>query len=85
MPTCSSIRSVKATCSAKGKITVNVRLTDTSHDGQSVVVAIDGASQDAPINGDVARASLTRQGSGSHTYELIDPEGCVAPKTVVCP
>ncbi len=85
VPTCSSIRSVKATCSAKGKITVNVRLTDTSHDGQSVVVAIDGASQDAPISGDVARASLTRQTAGSHTYELIDPEGCVAPKTVVCP
>ncbi|MDZ7812895.1 MAG: trypsin-like serine protease [Ideonella sp.] len=84
-PTCSSIRSVKAACSAKGKLTVNVRLTDTSHDGQAVVLAVDGASQEAPINGDVAKVVLKKQASGNHTYELIDPEGCVAPKTVVCP
>lgn len=83
--TCSSIRSVKAACTAKGKLTVNVRLTDSSHDGQAVVLAIDGASQEAPINGDLAQVVLKKQAKGSHTYELVDPEGCAAPKTVVCP
>ncbi|TDM05750.1 MAG: hypothetical protein C4K60_13620 [Ideonella sp. MAG2] len=85
VPTCSNIRSVKAACSAKGRITVNVRLTDSSFDGQSVAVAIDGASQDVPINGDLAQVRLPGQAAGNHTYELIDPAGCVAPKTVVCP
>ena len=84
-PACGDIKKVSATCSAAGKIKFTARLKDTSHDGQSLTIAIDGVEFEAPITGDKAAVSAPGFSSGQHTVSLEEPASCGAPKTVSCP
>jgi V8-like Glu-specific endopeptidase len=87
--TCGEVFRMQATCNANRRLTVQVRMTDTSNQGQTVVAAIDGS----PINvaltlqdGAVGRA-VRRVSSGAHTVSLIDPAGCanIPDVQVTCP
>lgn len=83
---CADVQSFQARCKAGGggnRIQIRVTLTDTSHSGEQVTVAIDGEPFIRDINGN--RAQLTIPGTaGSHTIELIDPAGCFPPVTPTC-
>jgi V8-like Glu-specific endopeptidase len=87
--TCGEVFRMQATCNANRVLIVQIRMTDTSNEGQTVVAAIDGS----PINvaltlqgGAIGRAAR-RVSSGAHTVSLIDPAGCtnIPDVQVTCP
>lgn len=83
---CSDIASFEARCqsTASGnRLQARLILTNTSHAGENVTVTIDGS----PFVLDIAgrRAQMSIPGTpGSHTIELTNPAGCVAPIVPVC-
>lgn len=67
------------------RITVRLALTDTSHDGQRVTIAIDGQPRVVTVMGSTARLVVRPAAPGSHTVELTDPAGCFPVLTPTCP
>jgi PQQ-like domain len=83
---CSDIASFQARCRSTSfgdRLQVRLTLTDMNHAGENVTVTVDGAPFVLDIVG--SRAQLSIPGTpGSHTIELTDPAGCVAPIVPVC-
>jgi len=87
--TCGEVMRMQASCSANRRLTVQIRMTDTSNNGQTVVAAIDGSPINVALtlqNGALGRA-MRRVASGAHTVSLIDPAGCanIPDVQVTCP
>jgi hypothetical protein len=81
---CADINQLRARCLADGTIQTRVNLTNSSHDGETLTIAIDGAQQVLSIVGSRAD-SLTPGFGGSHTVSLEDPAMCLADVVVNCP
>lgn len=84
-PTCDDLKKTTASCSAAGKIKLNVTLKDGSHDGQALTVAVDGIAFDAPITDDKAKLVAPGFSPGKHKLLLVEPASCAPAKTVTCP
>ena len=82
---CEDIDKLQARCKAgpPSKAQMRVTLTDTSHDGETVVFSIDGTPFPRTIFGNVAGFQMD-VASGMHTIALDDPAACVAPVVVNC-
>ena len=83
---CGDVRRLQTRCTADGKLQARVTLSDTTHDGSTVTLEVDGADRYQPriVNG---RASLNltgQSGTGARTLELVEPAGCFPVKQVVC-
>lgn len=59
-------------------------LANSSHNGQTVTMAVDGVNHTVTINGNTASFNMRRT-SGQHTAVLVDPAGCNRTATAVCP
>ncbi len=82
---CADINGFQARCNA-GTIQARIRLTSTSHNGQSVSFGVDANPNAVTISGDKATLQIPGQGgTGSHTVSLLTPSGCVSPIVVTCP
>lgn len=81
---CTDIDNLRARCLTDGSIQTRVILTNTSHDGDAVTIAIDGVQQTLPVIGQFAD-NFTSGFSGPHTVSLEDPAMCKADVPVVCP
>lgn len=84
-PTCDDVVKISGKCSAAGKITATLTLTDATHNGQSVTMTIDGVPFDVPIVDNKAKLVAPGFTSGNHTLVLTEPASCKPAKTVTCP
>jgi hypothetical protein len=85
---CADALSFAAQCNAGpagNALVAHLVMTDTSHNGEQVAIEIDGTPRTAVIRGAGARAGQRGVPPGPHTVELVDPAGCFAPVTAVCP
>ena len=85
---CGDIRNLRTRCVDPGsgnKLQLRLTLTDTSHDGEQVTVAVDGEEHLLTIFGRRAGLSVSGASSGPHTVELTEPAGCFPEQVAVCP
>ena len=82
---CGDIKKYNRRCGPQGAIGVRVRMTDDSHDGETVTIEVDGVPHVRTIFGNTAGYSEPGIGAGQHTIELVDPAGCFNPTIVTCP
>jgi hypothetical protein len=82
-PTCIDIRRVRARCNADGTTDVLVVLEDTSHEGETVTVGINGLLRVVPIVGRLASHKECCP-SGQVTVSLKVPGECMAPLVLEC-
>lgn len=80
---CSDISRLQARCQAGNNLQARVLMTDSSHDGESVVIEVDGVPHILTINGDRANYRETST-PGQHTISLTDPASCVPDQIVDC-
>jgi hypothetical protein len=81
--TCSEVQVMKLACKSDGRPLVRVKFQDSSHAGETVTVTVNGEERILPIRGRKAEVTLPAM-SGPITVELIDPAGCLAPKSIDC-
>jgi hypothetical protein len=62
-----------------------VIMRDTSHDGETVTLLVDGVPTDVTINGRTGFARVINATSGTHTLGLADPAMCLAEESTTCP
>jgi hypothetical protein len=85
---CADTSSFSAVCTAGtigNVLGVRLVMTDMSHHGEQVTIAVDDTARVSTIRGAVARLGVRGVAPGPHTVELTDPAGCFAPVTVACP
>ncbi|MCH8967344.1 MAG: hypothetical protein IID43_06665 [Planctomycetes bacterium] len=80
--TCDDVKKFKTSC-RKGKLKTITRMTDASHDGQSLGIDINGEPFEVKIRRKKARLVRKRQ-SGPQTVTLTQPEGCFDPRKFDC-
>jgi len=84
---CDDLVSFQTRCirndAGKHRVQARLTLSDTSHSGGQVTIAIDDKPFTVPINGNRADLSLNAQ-LGSHSFALIDPPGCFPPAEREC-
>ncbi len=80
---CGDIATFQARCQAGNNVQARVILTDTSHDGETLVVAVDGSPMVLVVNGDRTTTSQTST-PGMHTVSLTDPGSCQPDVQVNC-
>jgi len=87
--TCADISRMSGRCSNTGKTQAIIRMTDTTHLGETIGLTFDGHPINARIDFvggqfGIAQANL---GSGTHTIKLVDPANCPAipDVRVTCP
>lgn len=79
---CADIVNLRARCQ-NGTLRVRVTLTDTSHDGETVTVDVNGTPHDLTIVSN--RAALVLPGvTGPQTVTLTNPASCLPPRNVNC-
>lgn len=89
--TCGEVDRMVAQCNAQtnNRVRVIIRMTDTSNQGETLVVTIDGQPRDVPLTLGGGRFGFTQGnfGSGLHTISLVDPAGCtnIPDVSVNCP
>lgn len=66
-----------------GRIRANVVMTDSSHSGATVTIEVDGVPHELTIAGSRATYSAAAS-AGSHTVELVVPDGCFPLRNVTC-
>ena len=85
---CEDLVSFQARCKTTGggahKLQARLTLTDMSHSGEEITIAVDGAPNVVTINGQRAQLSINNAVPGEHTIELIDPAGCFPPGGTTC-
>jgi len=85
---CSDTLKFVARCVNPGSgntLRIRLVLTDSSHDGETVIVTVDGEAQGVTIGGAQARTAIGGAARGLHTVELSDPVGCFPIATPTCP
>ncbi len=85
---CADVRQMRGRCQAQGggnRLGVNVVFTDTSHDGETIELTVDGAPTSLTISGRVARYRQGGFATGDHDVSLTDPAMCVPDIVVTCP
>lgn len=85
---CADVRQMRGRCQVQGgsnRIGVNVVLTDTSHDTETIELSVDGVPTTVTISGRVGRFRQGGFTSGDHTVSLTDPAMCLADIVVTCP
>ncbi len=85
---CADTASLQARCKAGGngnRLLLRLNMTDTSHSGEEVTITVDGEPFTLVISGKRAQLSVPNAAPGSHTVELTDPTGCLAPVVTTCP
>lgn len=86
---CEDVDRLEARCVSPGagsnRLQARVFMTDTSHDGESVTIGVDGAPNVVTIADDLASLLIVDATSGAHTVSLDDPPSCVVPVVVNCP
>jgi hypothetical protein len=82
---CEDISRFQTRCRPGGMIQAKVLMTNTSHTGEILTIAIDQDPHEVAIGAN-GRAILTVTGLsvGQHTVELTDPPGCYDPVVVNC-
>ncbi len=83
LPTCSSVRRLRARCTPDGGVSALVVLRDESHDGQRVTVGINGVPMEAGIVGRLASLENCCN-PGIIEVSVMEPAGCVAPVLIEC-
>jgi hypothetical protein len=80
---CGDVAMLQARCQAGNNVQARVTLTDTSHDGETLVVELDGVPKVLTINGN--KASMSQVSTpGAHTVSLTDPGSCRPDVVVNC-
>jgi hypothetical protein len=81
---CDDVATFHAQCSQSGRLVINVRLTDTIHDGKTVDIDVDDDTFVAPVL--ASRAQLVRAGQspGVHVARLVEPAGCALDAEITC-
>lgn len=83
--TCADITGITLKCGSRGRLSIGVTLTDTTHAGQTIGVSVDGGPmQLLSVKQNRAKGSVTG-GSGTHTVTVVDPPGCGVSQTMTCP
>ena len=82
---CEDVEQLQARCNPVGTLQVRVERTDSSHDGETVTIGVDGTPHVLTISGKVASYQEPGAGVGPHTVTLEDPAGCVEPVVRQCP
>ena len=82
---CEDLDRFQARCVAGPRLQARVRLTDTSHDGETITFTVDGEETVVPISGSTASLQTTDVTSGNHTVGVVNPPGCFEDRAVVCP
>ncbi|MCC7293200.1 MAG: hypothetical protein IT449_14160 [Phycisphaerales bacterium] len=82
---CEELTRFRARCGAGGKLRARVRLTNASHHGAVLYVAVDDAPYRAFVEGRVARWRAIQAAVGEHVVALTDPAVCVDSLVVICP
>jgi hypothetical protein len=81
---CEDIRRFTASCGTNRVIRTVLQLVDSTHDGETIVFAIDEIATEATINR--SRATVNRRATtGSHEVSLLVPGQCLANIVVNCP
>ncbi|RJP41649.1 MAG: hypothetical protein C4547_01470 [Phycisphaerales bacterium] len=81
---CEEIKKFTGKCKRGGKVKGKLVLTNSSHQGQSITVSIDGSPVKATIRGKTAKFSECCW-QGFIEIRLIDPPDCVPPIPANCP
>lgn len=79
---CADISRFRARC-RNGNLRVSVVLADSTHDGETVTVDVNGTQHVITIVGTSGSLSLSGQ-SGVQTVTLVEPAGCVSAQTPNC-
>ena len=82
---CEDVLSLQAICTASSELRAQVRLTDGSHDGETLTLSVDGVLESLTVSGDRARLRQPGAASGPHDVVLSDPGECVPDRVVDCP
>ena len=85
---CADTASLQARCKASAggnRLLLRLNMTNTSHTGEEVTITVDGEPFTLVISGMRAQLSVPNAAPGSHTVELTDPAGCLAPVVTTCP
>jgi hypothetical protein len=80
---CADISVFQARCQAGNNLQARALLTDSSHDGETMVFEVDGVPQVITVNGDRASLRLTST-PGLHTVSMTDPGSCRPDVQVNC-
>lgn len=86
--TCADIQWMRGRCQSNGNLQVLIRMTDTSNQGNTLTISVDGTPTTVNINALGGQFAFWQGGasSGAHTISLIDPAGCSIPDlTLTCP
>jgi hypothetical protein len=84
---CDDFVSFQTRCIQSGgrhKLQARLTLTDTSHSGEQVTIAVDDQPFTVQINGNRAELALNNAELGAHTIALIDPPSCFPPSEPNC-
>lgn len=81
---CEDILAGHFSCNPNSALKIGIRLTDDSHDGETVIFSVDGVPHEVTVVGRGAKLFLPNQSPGSYTIELTDPADCIPAETVTC-
>lgn len=83
---CADITSVTGRCILGRAVQFTVTLNNSTHNGQTVTLNVDGVNRTLTINGNKAVFLLRRAEIGAHTATLTNPAGCAnGTATTSCP
>lgn len=80
---CADVAVFQARCQAGNNLQARALLTDSSHDGETMIFEVDGVPQVVTVNGDRASLRMTST-PGAHTVSLTDPGSCKPDVPVTC-
>jgi len=81
---CDDVKKFTGKCTRRGKVRAKVILTDVSHVGQTVTIAIDGSPYEIQVKGKKAKLKECCF-EGLVVISLEDPPDCVDPIETICP
>jgi polyhydroxybutyrate depolymerase len=81
---CVEVAGMRAQCDQAWTLAINLRLTDGTHDGETVDLEVDDDMYVAVVVDSSAHLTLTGQSQGSHIVRLVEPSGCAADTEVEC-
>lgn len=80
---CVDVATFQARCQAGNNVQARAVLTDDSHNGESMIIELDGVPRVVTVTGD--RASMSQVSTpGAHTLSLTDPGSCKPDVVINC-